>query len=791
MATNTLNSPGIQIFERDLSLFAPQNRGTNIFVTGFAKQGPVDEIINITSQQDLQQIYGVPTTASERYFYNTIDELLKSPATVYASRLPYGSGLGDGFGSKYSALAYPVQAVTLNGTLSSDVTSNLNLSAAVYVLGAPAHFELTQAQYNAALEGSLFNWSSTGAAYYQLTAAADSLTTSALGQAGLIILNKGQTTINNQFEGYYVGLCDNSNLNPVSPFDCVLGVNSLSLSGNTLSATNAQYTQVPAGVMQFSLSAVAGVNLNTSISQVLENLTDYNIDGRQDDDLLNLGVFKLRKSVYATEAFKLDYVLEDAIVGSIDTYRTRINPKDATNVSFFLEIEDNKSRNVELLVNPYISNKNVGTSQNSSGVPQKKIRMMTKSLFNLSNGGSYVSTTDAQFTNTASGNVPYTALISKLNYADALYPLGAFSTVTTNDKVLGSIPSKLNRSLEQIKNDEIYDIDLIVEGGLGTVYAMASSFGLQNYDDTYTNAGILSAISDISAGSNYTTSGLGGDIITNYTLIFNTFENVCNLATGRGDCMFIADPIRHFFVTGQNTKTLSDRTKNFTSNIYWPVRHQFENTNTSYAAMYANWIKGYDQFTGSQVWNPASGYVGAIYARSDAATFPWNAPAGFNYGIITTATDLAFAPNQKQRDEFYKANLNPIAFFPSFGNVVFGQKTLSKKPSAFDRVNVRRLFVTLERSAKKLAKFFVFQPNNEFTRTRLVNALTPIMERAKNNDGIYDYALVCNEKNNTPDVIDNNELKCSIYIRPVRTAEYIILEFIATRTDASFSELIG
>ena len=134
MATSTLNSAGVLVVERDLSLFAPQNRGTNIFVTGFAKQGPVDEIINITSQQDLQQIYGVPTTASERYFYNTIDELLKSPATVYASRLPYGSGLGDGFGSKYSALAYPVQAVTLNGTLSSDVTSNLNLSAAVFKL---------------------------------------------------------------------------------------------------------------------------------------------------------------------------------------------------------------------------------------------------------------------------------------------------------------------------------------------------------------------------------------------------------------------------------------------------------------------------------------------------------------------------------------------------------------------------------------------------------------------------------------------------------------------------------
>ena len=178
-------------------------------------------------------------------------------------------------------------------------------------------------------------------------------------------------------------------------------------------------------------------------------------------------------------------------------------------------------------------------------------------------------------------------------------------------------------------------------------------------------------------------------------------------------------------------------------------------------------------------------------ARTDAATFPWFAPAGFTRGLVTFANDIAVNPNQKQRDELYKANINPVAQFPNQGLVVFGQKTLSKKSSAFDRINVRRLFLSLERPTKKVSRFFVFEQNTEFTRTRIVNTLTPIFERAKNNEGLYDYLIVCDERNNTPAVIDANELVVDIYIKPTRTAEFILVNFYATRTDANVEELIG
>ena len=342
-----------------------------------------------------------------------------------------------------------------------------------------------------------------------------------------------------------------------------------------------------------------------------------------------------------------------------------------------------------------------------------------------------------------------------------------------------------------MKNDDVYDIDVVVEAGLGTIYAIASADSTTYYDEYSSTSS--SAVNGLRTSNTPTDDSL--TLRNNYSTIFNKFEQFVSppyLGGGRGDCIFIADPLRQIFIQGGGeVKVLDNKTKNFQTDIYWPIRHQFANENTSYACVYGNWALIYDSYSGRQVWTPFSGFAGAIMARTDAATFPWFAPAGFTRGLVTFANDIAVNPNQKQRDELYKANINPVAQFPSQGLVVFGQKTLSKKSSAFDRINVRRLFLSLERPTKKVSRFFVFEQNTEFTRTRIINTLTPIFERAKNNEGLYDYLIVCDERNNTPAVIDANELVVDIYIKPTRTAEFILVNFYATRTDANFEELIG
>ena len=529
MAIRTIQSPGVELRERDLSLRAPQNVGTNVFVAGFTNQGPSDEVLTITSRDELEAIYGTPTNSAERYFYYSVRELLNSPAQIYTFRLPYGAGSGDGFGTQHSALVYPVQSYVPS---TSAVTTNLDLSAAVYVLGEPVHVNLTEEQFNQALEGTLFDWSSTAGNASTLSAVAN------LGGAGVIVLDKAQTTINSQFEGYYVALADNSNINPASDFDAVRTVKTLSLTSNYVGLSGGtNYTNVPNGTLQFNLSAVFNGPTN-SISQIMENLTDYNIDGREDDDILNVGVFKLRKSVFATESFKLDYVLDDAIVGSIDRFRTQLNPTGGPEVPFFLESRDTNSRNVEILVNPYISNKYTTGSQDTAGLPRKKIRVLTQGL---------VAGNPTNFPATGITTPALNQIAAAIGYADNLYPLGAFTSNTITQKIVGNIPTKVNRALEAIKNDEIYDIDVVIEAGLGTVFTMASAAGTQYYDDTLYNATIKTKVDSLRTSSDISNDAVATEVRGNYSAVFNQFENFCNLPSntgGRGDCVTFADPLR-------------------------------------------------------------------------------------------------------------------------------------------------------------------------------------------------------------------------------------------------------
>ena len=369
MSQRTITSPGVEIRESDLSLIAPLNIGTNVFITGFAQQGPVDEVLKITTRQELVNIFGTPSTSAERYFYHSIGEMLNSPANIYASRLPYGTGTGDGFGSKYSALAYPVTGVGAGAV--GGVATLAGVTSGAYVLGAPRHFELTESEYLSAMQGTAFTWENRGTQPAGLSAL------NALGKAGVVVLNEAQTTINGQFEGFYVGIADNTNLDPSSNFNSIVNVETVTSAADVTSA----FTTIPTGTLQFSTSAVALNGTANSISEVMENLTDYNIDGREDDDLLNLGVFKLRKSTYANEAYKLDYVVEDGIVGSFNAQRTQLNPLGGPVIPFFLESRDERSRNVEILVNDNISGRlNGADNLDADGNPKVKLRVYTAQL---------------------------------------------------------------------------------------------------------------------------------------------------------------------------------------------------------------------------------------------------------------------------------------------------------------------------------------------------------------------------------------------------------------------------
>lgn len=212
------------------------------------------------------------------------------------------------------------------------------------------------------------------------------------------------------------------------------------------------------------------------------------------------------------------------------------------------------------------------------------------------------------------------------------------------------------------------------------------------------------------------------------------------------------------------------------------------NQNTSYASLYGNWIEVYDKYNKKYRWIPAAGHVAGIYAHTDDVSDPWWAPAGLNRAIINGVRRLAWNPNMGARDLLYKDGINPIVSFAGQGKVVWGQKTMLDKSSAFNRVNVRRLFIVLEKAISTAAKYFLFEPNDEITRSQLVNMIEPFLRDVKGRRGVYDYRVICDETNNTPERIDRNELWATILIKPTRVAEFIVLQFVALKTGASFEE---
>ena len=215
------------------------------------------------------------------------------------------------------------------------------------------------------------------------------------------------------------------------------------------------------------------------------------------------------------------------------------------------------------------------------------------------------------------------------------------------------------------------------------------------------------------------------------------------------------------------------------------------NVSNSFAVMDGGWKYQYDKYNDTYRWIPCNGDVAGLCARTDQDRDPWFSPAGFNRGQLKNVIKLAFNPNQAQRDTLYKNGVNPIVSFPGEGTVLFGDKTLLSKPSAFDRINVRRLFIVLEKAISRAARASLFEFNDEFTRAQFVNLVEPFLRLVQGRRGIYDFRVVCDETNNTPEVVDRNEFIGDIYIKPAKAINFIQLNFVAVRTGVEFDEIVG
>ena len=243
-----------------------------------------------------------------------------------------------------------------------------------------------------------------------------------------------------------------------------------------------------------------------------------------------------------------------------------------------------------------------------------------------------------------------------------------------------------------------------------------------------------------------------------------------DMVESRGDCFLVIDPVKH------GTTNLAD------------VVAKADARDSNYVAEYWPWIKIPDNELGKNVWVPASTVIPSVYAFNDRVAAPWFAPAGLNRGGIDIAVQAERKLTHANRDTLYDASVNPIATFPNAGVTVFGQKTLQKKASALDRVNVRRLLIAAKKFIASSTKFLVFENNTAATRNRFLSIVNPYFETIQQRQGLYAFKVVMDESNNTPDVIDRNEMQGQIFMQPAKTAEFIVVDFNIMATGASFPE---
>jgi hypothetical protein len=258
-------------------------------------------------------------------------------------------------------------------------------------------------------------------------------------------------------------------------------------------------------------------------------------------------------------------------------------------------------------------------------------------------------------------------------------------------------------------------------------------------------------------------------------------NQLISIAEQRKDCMAVISPHRADVVGESNATTQMNNILEF----YSPL------TSSSYAVFDTGWKYTYDRFNNSFVYVPCNPDVAGTMVRTEIETFPWFSPAGTQRGEINDAIKLAYNPSKVQRDQLYGDRINPIINKRGAGIILFGDKTGLAYASAFDRINVRRLFLTVEQAIEGAADAQLFEINDSTTRANFVNTIEPYLRDVQAKRGLYDFVVKCDETNNTPDTIDNNEFRADIFLKPTKSINYVTLTFVATRTGVDFSEVVG
>ena len=761
-----------------------------------------------------------------------------------------------------------------------------------YILGSPATFQISLNEYYKIVTGEKLNWSrrpydfsgdeSVGVPETSEENSAQSEGAfgkfDAIGHSAFLVINTSRSIINNNFEGFYLGMTDNMFVNPSDDY-VYDAIKNVKITTKTVDSTednmkglldNVDNTGDFHALNTNRLSFYLDSNYQGSLSRALtRNVTSMDISGTEYDDTISMGLFKLSKSTTSSDILKLNYSVREKYNWSFGKTRVKSVASATHPVSYFAENIVENSNNLTILMNPYIAEKafvdidgvvhgkmrvlgdklakNLDTYEakyllrdyvdlkSNDKVTAKKqavsaivpARLAKSSIESwktmVAQAGITPSLIKSTFKNISLGSSDTVSEYKTFAPLNSIMPFGTYTEATNANKIIGQLPSKLERALELVENDEEYpNIDIVLESGLGTVYAYSmgselasesgsnaqtlfidesnpnlSISGEESKETVFDETIVLSGMEDLRTGRT-SISDEAQEVVENYRAVQAVFTNFANSMQngGRGDCFYISDIPRGILIKGKNTKvtdlfgsTIENNAydfgdavnHSFSTSIYYPIKHTFDTIVSSYMSTYAQWVKILDGHSSEKVWIPVSGYIAGNMAATDGTYGPWYAAAGLRRGVISGVLDYALSPSVTQRTDLYKICINSVPKIPNYGVTIWGIRTMSKAASAFDQNTCRRTFLYMEKKVKQTLRYYIFEPNTSYTRLQIVNDLDPFLEKVKNAGGIYSYTLVCDTTNNTPDVINNGDLAVSIAAAPTRTAENIVVEFTANK----------
>lgn len=782
MATlRTINHPAVEIKEYDQSLYTPLAGGTTSLLMGFASKGEDNTPYEVTSRESLLNYYGQPTNEAERYFYYGATDILVNKGKLITAKLPYNNE---------SANMFKVSVYNVDTEI--DLTDDTNDDAKKIVTS----YRLAD------LSGLTPEDDSIAGGYVYL---AD---LPGYDKALKITSDANTFTLaTSTVEEYRVGTSV-----PTSGTFCIIDKNKSVLSKD-LYNNNDQEVLGIFPVITTALNALPVQNMLNirAPNEALNNVTPLNIgynsiSGITTDDL---SPSVLNTYGYAVPLNELTYLKESLSRNLAKAFPTITYSQNTSGETILDPSNMNKLMIsvIAMKIDPNYNNKitfvTLESFVGSLDPVSKKDDGISDYLGNIINSNSnYI-----EFY----GSMPSDKLAGtdSFYFADNLksVSLGFTLAETIKDLNAGAVLQGIDTILDKLSNLDEIELDIIVDAGLSNILQYISDKGFGTSGDIYYDpegANGTFTITDTISTSGLTGEGgfeeiiLAGPTSYAWTNRINSSENtelwrtviskyVDFCSKTRKDCIFYADGLRTLALEGKNKIVRNGVTPTIDFDIL-PRLKFLTGINNNYGAMDIIWDKRIDTFTGVSFWCPPSiaRTVSTIY--TDNSFNYWEVPAGFTRGVVNGAVDISFNPNGSQADSIYSKAFNYMQKYPLDGIILEGQKTLQTKPSAFDRINVRRLFLKLERLCRRTLRWYIYELNNLQLRNRIYDQLDSILAPVKVAGGIYDYAINL-EDVNTASVIDNNELRCVIMIKPTKAAEYIIATFVALSTGMSFSEV--